>query len=84
MEASEIVTPDHEVTFEDCVSAAHLFAQTARRLFLNRGCWSAIEDGFYYDAAMKLVKFLARRPSPRIEEEMKKIVKENFPSFVSD
>lgn len=48
----EIVTPDHEDAFGLLRhSAAHLFAQAARRHFPNihLGVGPAIENGFYYD-----------------------------------
>ena len=48
----EIVTPDHEDALDILRhSAAHLFAQAARRLFpdIHLGVGPAIEDGFYYD-----------------------------------
>ena len=48
----EIVTPDHEDALPILRhSAAHLFAQAARRLFpdIHLGVGPAIEDGFYYD-----------------------------------
>ena len=61
-------------------SAAHLFAQAAKRLFpdLCLGVGPAIEDGFYYDTDNKAGR-ISDEDLPRIEEEMKKIVKENFP-----
>ncbi|WP_153053279.1 TGS domain-containing protein, partial [Streptococcus suis] len=48
----EIVTPDHEDALDILRhSAAHLFAQAARRLFpdIKLGVGPAIQDGFYYD-----------------------------------
>ena len=48
----EIVTPDHEDALPLLRhSAAHLFAQAARRLFpdIKLGVGPAIQDGFYYD-----------------------------------
>ena len=48
----EIVTPDHEDALPILRhSAAHLFAQAARRLFpdYSFGCWSSYRRCFYYD-----------------------------------
>lgn len=79
----EIVTPDHEDALPILRhSAAHLFAQAARRLFpdIHLGVGPAIEDGFYYDTDNEAGQ-ISNEDLPRIEEEMKKIVKENFPSI---
>lgn len=78
----EIVTPDHEDALDILRhSAAHLFAQAARRLFpdIHLGVGPAIQDGFYYDTDNE-ARQISNEDLPRIEEEMKKIVKENFPS----
>nr|WP_065868517.1 threonine--tRNA ligase [Streptococcus mutans] len=78
----EIVTPDHEDALDILRhSAAHLFAQAARRLFpdIHLGNGPAIQDGFYYDTDNEAGQ-ISNEDLPRIEEEMKKIVKENFPS----
>ncbi|HEL0710287.1 TPA: threonine--tRNA ligase [Streptococcus equi subsp. zooepidemicus] len=77
----EIITADHEDAFEVLRhSAAHLFAQAAKRLFpkLHLGVGPAIADGFYYDTDNADGQ-ISNEDLPRIEEEMKKIVKENFP-----
>ena len=69
--------------FQSCVTpAAHLFAQAARRLFpdIHLGVGPAIEDGLYYDTDNQAGQ-ISNEDLPRIEEEMKKIVKENFPSI---
>ncbi len=79
----EIVTPDHEDALPILRhSAAHLFAQAARRLFpdIHLGVGPAIEDGFYYDTDNQAGQ-ISNEDLPRIEEEMQKIVKENFPSI---
>ena len=79
----EIVTPDHEDALPILRhSAAHLFAQAARRLFpdIHLGVGPAIEDGFYYDTD-NVAGQISNEDLPRIEEEMKKIDKENFPSI---
>ena len=78
----EIVTPDHEDALDILRhSAAHLFAQAARHLFpdIHLGVGPAIQDGFYYDTDNEAGQ-ISNEDLPRIEEEMKKIVKENFPS----
>ena len=78
----EIVTPDHEDALDILRhSAAHLVAQAARRLFpdIHLGVGPAIQDGFYYDTDNEAGQ-ISNEDLPRIEEEMKKIVKENFPS----
>ena len=77
----EVVTPDHEDALGILRhSAAHLFAQAAKRLFpdLCLGVGPAIENGFYYDTDNKSGQ-ITDEDLPRIEEEMKKIVKENLP-----
>ncbi|MFC3927669.1 threonine--tRNA ligase [Streptococcus caprae] len=77
----EIVTPDHEDAFDLLRhSAAHLFAQAAKRLFpeLRLGVGPAIENGFYYDTD-NVAGQITNEDLPRIEEEMAKIVKENYP-----
>ena len=77
------MTPDHEDALPILRhSAAHLFAQAARRLFpdIHLGVGPAIEDGFYYDTDNTAGQ-ISNEDLPRIEEEMKKIVKENFPSI---
>ncbi|HGD2082575.1 TPA: threonine--tRNA ligase [Streptococcus agalactiae] len=77
----EIVTPDHEDALGVLRhSAAHLFAQAAKRLFpdLCLGVGPAIQDGFYYDTDNKSGQ-ISNDDLPRVEEEMKKIVKENHP-----
>lgn len=78
----EIVTPDHEDALDILRhSAAHLFAQAARRLFpdIKLGVGPAIQDGFYYDTD-NVAGQISNEDLPRIQEEMMKIVKENFPS----
>ena len=44
------------------------------------GVGPAIEDGFYYDTD-NFAGQISNEDLPRIEEEMQKIVKENFPSI---
>lgn len=79
----EIITPDHEDALAILRhSAAHLFAQAAKRLFpdIHLGVGPAIEDGFYYDTDNQAGQ-ISNDDLARIEEEMKAIVKENFPSI---
>ncbi|MGT2799857.1 threonine--tRNA ligase [Streptococcus marmotae] len=79
----EIVTPDHADALDILRhSAAHLFAQAARRLFpdIHLGVGPAIQDGFYYDTDNEAGQ-ISNEDLAAIEEEMKKIVKENFPSI---
>lgn len=80
--ALEIVTPDHEDALDVLRhSAAHLFAQAARRLFpdVKLGVGPAIQDGFYYDTDNAAGQ-ISNEDLAAIEAEMQKIVKENFPS----
>ncbi|CQR24848.1 threonyl-tRNA synthetase [Streptococcus varani] len=75
----EIVTPDHEDAFEVLRhSAAHLFAQAAKRLYPNihLGVGPAIENGFYYDTDNADGQ-ISNEDLDAIEAEMAKIVKEN-------
>jgi threonyl-tRNA synthetase len=60
-------------------SAAHLMAQAVKRLYpdVKLGIGPVIEDGFYYD--MDLSHRLTNEDLPKIEEEMKRIVKEDLP-----
>ncbi|SJZ38675.1 threonyl-tRNA synthetase [Pilibacter termitis] len=78
----EIVTPDHEDALSILRhSTAHLMAQAMKRLFpeIHLGVGPAIEGGFYYDTDNETGQ-VRDEDLPRIEEEMMKIVKENFPS----
>lgn len=82
----EIVTPDHEDAYDLLRhSAAHLFAQAATRLFpnLRLGIGPAIQDGFYYDTDNEAGQ-ISNEDLPRIEEEMQKIVGENYPCIRED
>ncbi|MGL4482195.1 MAG: threonine--tRNA ligase [Lactococcus garvieae] len=79
----EIVTPDHEDAFGLLRhSAAHLFAQAARRHFPNihLGVGPAIENGFYYDTDNEEGQ-ISNDDLEKIEAEMRRISKENFPSI---
>ena len=78
----EIVTPDHADALDILRhSAAHLFAQAAKRHFpdIKLGVGPAIQDGFYYDTDNAAGQ-ISNEDLAKIEEEMRKIVKENFPS----
>jgi threonyl-tRNA synthetase len=60
-------------------STAHLMAQALKRLYpdVKLGIGPVIEDGFYYDVDLPVR--LTPEDLPKIEEEMRKIVKENLP-----
>ncbi|MEJ5166190.1 MAG: threonine--tRNA ligase [Thermoanaerobaculia bacterium] len=60
-------------------SAAHLMAHAVLRIFkdVEFAIGPTIEDGFYYDFDLKHT--LSPEDFPKIEEEMKKIVKEDLP-----
>lgn len=78
----EIVTPEHEDAFDLLRhSAAHLFAQAARRHFpdIKLGVGPAISDGFYYDTDNDAGQ-ISEEDLEKIQSEMEKIVTENFPS----
>ena len=74
-----ITTSDKEALEILNHSCAHLLAEACKRLYKNvsYGVGPAIEEGFYYD--MALPKQITLEDLPKIEEEMKKIVKENEP-----
>ncbi len=57
-------------------TTAHILAQAVKRLYPDAKCTigPAIEDGFYYDFDMEP---LSREDLDRIEDEMKKIIKED-------
>lgn len=59
-------------------SAAHIMAQAVQRLYKNvtQGIGPAIENGFYQD--FQLSKIITKEDFPKIEKEMKKIIKENL------
>jgi threonyl-tRNA synthetase len=60
-------------------TASHVMAQAVKRLFPDArlGIGPAIMDGFYYD--FDVSHKLTEEDLPRIEKEMKKIVKEDIP-----
>ncbi|MFN4244766.1 MAG: threonine--tRNA ligase [Brevinematia bacterium] len=60
-------------------TAAHVMAQAIQRIYgknVKLGIGPTIENGFYYD--IDLETKISEDDLPRIEEEMKKIVKENL------
>lgn len=76
----EILTFDHpEGKKAYWHTTAHIMAQAVKRLFPG-ACFAigpAIENGFYYD--IDLERSLTPEDLPKIEAEMKKIIKENIP-----
>ena len=60
-------------------TTSHILAQAVKRLYPNTklGIGPAIENGFYYD--FKVEKPFTEEDIAKIEEEMKKIVKEDLP-----
>ena len=60
-------------------TTAHIFAQAVQRLYPNAkfGIGPAIENGFYYDIDVE--PKITPDDLPKIEDEMKKIIKENIP-----
>ncbi len=60
-------------------TAAHVMAQAVMRLFkdVEFAIGPTIEDGFYYDFDLEHV--LAPEDFPAIEDEMRKIIAENYP-----
>lgn len=62
-------------------STAHVFAQSITRLFKNvkLTIGPAIENGFYYDVDLDE---LTEEDLKKIEDEMKKIIKENLPIII--
>lgn len=76
----EIVDPKHEDALGVLRhSTAHLMAQAMKRLYpdIHFGVGPAIDSGFYYDTDKE--QQITEEELPRIEEEMRKIVKEDFP-----
>lgn len=60
-------------------SAAHLMAQAVKHLYKNAklAIGPAIENGFYYDIDLDIT--LSEEDLPRIEKEMQRISKSNYP-----
>ncbi len=79
-EAAKLVYSDTENGLEILRhSASHIMAQAVIRLYPDAkfGVGPAIKDGFYYDIWTS--KPIVENDLERIEEEMKKIIKENHP-----
>ncbi|MDO4681071.1 MAG: threonine--tRNA ligase [Aerococcus sp.] len=81
-----LIDPKNKETEQEALgilrhSSAHLLAQALRRLFPNIhfGVGPAIENGFYYDTDNGEGQQVSEEDLPKIETEMEKIVKENFP-----
>ena len=75
----EVLTEEDEEALEVLNhSAAHLLAHAVSRLYKgsNFGVGPTIEEGFYYD--MSVNGTITIQDLPKIEAEMKKIVKENI------
>lgn len=75
----ELILQNDERAFEVINhSCAHLLAQAMQRLYpkTRYGVGPAIEEGFYYDFSVPVQVTL--EDLPKIETEMKKIVKENI------
>lgn len=76
----EFVMPEDKEAFAVINhSCAHLVAQAVKRLYPGTRCGvgPAIEEGFYYD--LSIPTSITDADLPKIEAEMKKIVKENLP-----
>lgn len=76
----ELITNDLPEAFEVLNhSCAHLLAQAVKHLYPGTQCGvgPAIEEGFYYD--LSIPQAINADDLPKIEAEMKKIVKENLP-----
>ena len=76
----EFVMPEDKEAFAVINhSCAHLVAQAVQRLYPGTRCGvgPAIEEGFYYD--LSIPTSITDADLPKIELEMKKIVKENLP-----
>lgn len=76
----ELIFPDSEEGFGVLNhSCAHLLAHAISRLYPEAGfgVGPAIEEGFYYDFSLPVQ--ITNDDLGKIEEEMKKIVKENIP-----
>lgn len=65
-------------------TSAHILAQAVKRLWPDTKCGigPAVENGFYYDFAFSFP--FTEAELPRVEEEMKKIVKESLPLQVRE
>ena len=61
-------------------SAAHIMAQAIKRLYPDAdfAFGPATDNGFYYDIDLPEGQKISEEDFPRIEEEMRKICKENL------
>ena len=72
-----------KMPFQSCVTQLLTCSPKQLVVFSQTFTWEfgpAIEDGFYYDTDNTAGQ-ISNEDLPRIEEEMQKIVKENFPSI---
>ncbi|KAA9299917.1 MULTISPECIES: threonine--tRNA ligase [Aerococcus] len=81
-----LIDPKNKETEQEALdilrhSSAHLLAQALRRLYpdIKFGVGPAIENGFYYDTDNGQGQQVSEEDLPRVEAEMKKIVKEDYP-----
>ncbi|MCY3044721.1 threonine--tRNA ligase [Aerococcus urinae] len=81
-----LIDPKNKETEQEALdilrhSSAHLLAQALRRLYPNFkfGVGPAIENGFYYDTDNGQGQQVSEEDLPRVEAEMEKIVKEDYP-----
>ena len=72
--------PEDEVTHVVRHSAAHVMAQAIKRLYpeADFAYGPATDNGFYYDIDLPDGQKISENDFPAIEDEMKKIVKENL------
>ena len=76
----EFIMPEDKEAFEVINhSCAHLTAQAVQRLYPGTRCGvgPAIEEGYYYD--LSIPENISDSDLIKIENEMRKIVKENLP-----
>lgn len=81
-----LIDPKNKETEQEALdilrhSSAHLLAQALRRLYpdIKFGVGPAIENGFYYDTDNGQGQQVSEEDLPRVEDEMEKIVKEDYP-----
>ncbi|KAA9235078.1 MULTISPECIES: threonine--tRNA ligase [Aerococcus] len=81
-----LIDPKNKETEQEALdilrhSSAHLLAQALRRLYpdIKFGVGPAIENGFYYDTDNGQGQQVSEEDLPRVEAEMEKIVKEDYP-----
>lgn len=81
-----LIDPKNKETEQEALdilrhSSAHLLAQALCRLYpdIKFGVGPAIENGFYYDTDNGQGQQVSEEDLPRVEAEMEKIVKEDYP-----